>query len=246
MCKYSVLVVLAIVLFGAPIAQAQVNVQLGLGVGVMSPSGDFGGSTIDYYAGRQYGLSGGYDILGKLRLGLAGFHLVGEVNFASLNNDGNSEPGQGFVEVSQKILSVRVGPEYQINIPAIPLTPYLGGTIAVNSFSGETRFQGVSRVPSATYVVETASRFGAGLTVGVLISLGSSVTLDVGAGYHLMNLGGKEWVDTNPAQDRRLDSYLSLNDARDPLYRPGDADHFVSGNRAINAFQLMACVMFGL
>ena len=226
--------------------QAQVSVQIGAGIGVISPTADLGGTTLDYYAGQNYGLGSGFALAGKVRLGLLGFNLVGGVEYASLTNDGNSEPGQGFVEVSQKILTFRAGPEFHINLPAIPVTPYLGGSLALHRFSGETTFRGVSKVPSATYSVETATRFGVGINGGVIFDLGPALSLDVGVGYSLMNVGGKDWKDSNPTQDQRIDSYLAFNDGKDPLYQVGNDKHFVNDERSISSVQFMVSLMFGI
>ncbi len=227
-------------------AQAQVSVQVGGGIGVLSPTADLRGTTLDYYAGQKYGLGSGLALAGKVRLGILGFNLVGEVGYASLSNDGNSEPGQGFVEVSQKILTFRAGPEFHIALPAIPLTPYVGGSIALHRFSGETTFRGVSKVPSATFSVETATRFGVGINGGAILDLGPALSLDFGIGYSFMNIGGKDWTDPNPTQDQRLDSYLALNDGKDPLYRVGDDKHFVNDERSISSVQFMVSLMFGI
>lgn len=225
---------------------SQISAQVGGGVGVLVPGSDLSGTTLDYYAGQKYGLGSGLALAGKVRLGILGFNIVGEVGYASLSNDGNSEPGKGFVEVSQKILTFRAGPEFHISLPAIPLTPYVGGSIALHRFSGETTFQGVSKVPSATYSVETATRFGVGINGGAILDLGSALSLDFGIGYNFMNIGGKDWTDPNPTQDQRLDSYLTLNDGKDPLYLVGDDKHFVNDERSISSVQFMVSLMFGI
>jgi len=239
-------VALIFLLLSAEPTYSQITAQAGGGLGITIPTSDYSGSTIDYYGGQAYGLSTGFSLNGKLRVGDQSFAVVGELGIAFLNNSGNSEPGQGKVEVSQNILSFKVGPEYRFTIPSIPLTPYVAANLALHRFSGETTFQGVSRVPSATFSVESSTRFGIGFAGGVLVTVSPNIDLDFGVGYHLMNLGGKEWVDVNPSQDEQLDSYLALNDARDPLFTPGDEEHFVSDDRSISAFQIVVSVLFGL
>lgn len=226
-------------------SNAQVTLQAGAGLGAMVPSGDFGGSTLDYYAGTKYGQSTGVSVHGKARVGLLGFTLVGEVGYAFLSNEGESEPGQGVVEVSQNILTLKAGPEFALTIPLVPVTPYVGANVQLNSFSGETKFQGVAQVPSGTFDLESASRLGFGLTGGVVFAFGG-LNLDVGLAYNFMNLSGKEWQDVDAQSDGRIDSYRALNDQKDPLYQVGDDDHFVSGDRSISSFQVTATLMFGL
>ncbi|MDP3682451.1 MAG: outer membrane beta-barrel protein, partial [Ignavibacteria bacterium] len=156
--KFSVGIIILIALMSMQ-TNAQVNIKLGGGLGMMSPTSDLSGSTIEYYNGTNYGLGSGLNINGKAKFGFAAFNLTGEIDYSTLSNTGNSEPGQGSVELSQKIVSLKVGPEFRLGLPMIPITPYLGFNVALNSFSGETTFQGVSKVPSATYSMKSATRF---------------------------------------------------------------------------------------
>ncbi|MBU2444673.1 MAG: outer membrane beta-barrel protein [Bacteroidetes bacterium] len=226
--------------------KAQENIKLGGGFGVMSPASDFSGSTIEYYNGSNYGLSSGLNIHGKAKIGLSGFNLTGEIDYSSLSNTGNSEPGQGAVDITQKILSLKVGPEFRLSLPASPVIPYIGANLALNSFSGETTFQGVSKVPSATYSVNSATRFGVGFSAGAEVSVGPLLSLDFNISYNLMNVFGKEWNDVNPGINQRIDSYLSLNDERDPRYSAGDDKNFISNARSIHSVLFTASVLFGL
>jgi opacity protein-like surface antigen len=223
-----------------------VNLKLGGGIGVMSPASAFSGSTLDYYNGSLYGLSSGINIHGKAKIGLSGLNLTGEIDYSSLANTGNSEPGQGKVDISQKILSLKVGPEFRLSLPALPVTPYIGANLALNKFSGETTFQGVAKVPSATYTVNGATRFGIGFSAGTEVSVGPFLSLDLGISYNLMNVFGKVWYDVNPGINQRVDSYLSLNDAPDPQYTAGDDKHFISNERSIHSILFTASILFGL
>jgi len=150
------------------------------------------------------------------------------------------------VDISQKILSLKVGPEFHLSFPALPVTPYIGANLALNSFSGETTFQGVSKVPSATYSVKGATRFGVGFSAGTEVSIGPLLSLDFNISYNLMNVSGKEWNDVNPGINQRIDSYLSLNDERDPQYSAGDDKHFISKARSIHLVLFTASILFGL
>ncbi len=125
----------------AQIPVKPVSIQLGGGFGLVSPMGDYGGSTIDYYAGTKYGLSTGFNLHGKVRLGLLGFNLFGELDYAWFTNNGNAEPGIGSINISQKNFSIKIGPELQFSIPLSPITPYLSGIISLNSFSGDVTFR---------------------------------------------------------------------------------------------------------
>ncbi len=243
--RFSVALIIITVLVMVP-AQSQIDLKLGGGVGITSAVSDFNGGTIDYYYGTSYGQNSGFNLQGKAKVGLGGLDLVGEVDYISLQNTGNSEPGQGMVEISQNIISLKVGPELHIPIPALPLSPYVGANLAVNSFSGETKFQGVSKVPSATYSIQGATRLGVGISVGTEVSIGPLLSLDFNAAYNFMNLSGKEWNDANPGVNQRLDSYLSLNDSADPQYAVGDDKHFIANERSINSMLFTVSILFGL
>ncbi len=236
----------AVMLLFSTSANAQVNIQLGGGLGIISPGADLSGSTIQYYNGENYGLASGLNFNGKAKLGFASFNLTGEVDISSLSNSGNSEPGQGSIEISRKIVSFKIGPEFRFAIPAAPVLPYLGFNIALNSFSGETKFQGVSKVPSASYTMASDTRFGVGFYGGVEVSIAPLLSLDFNLSYNLMNVSGKNWKDANPGINQRIDSYLSLNDAADPLYNFDDDKHFVSKERNINAMIFTVSVLFGI
>ena len=227
-------------------SRAQVSLQVGAGGGVTLPMGDFGGSTADYYAGTKYGLSTGYNVHVKGRIGIAGIKLTGEAGYSQLTNSGAGiDPNQGKVELTQNIISVKVGPEYQFNIPLAPVKPYVGANIAMHFFEGETTFQGLSKVPTGTIKTEATARFGAGVSGGAVLSMGPLLSLDVGVHYDFMNLLGKEYKDLNTTQDLRVDSYLALNDKADPAYDPANDKHIVGTSRSISALMVTATLMVG-
>jgi hypothetical protein len=240
------LFVLVSLLLVAGEAQAQLTLQVGGGAGIAIPVSDYAGSTMDYYNGLKYGLSTGFNLHGKARVGLLGFQLTGEVNYSSFSNSGDAEAGQGSLDISQKVLAFRVGPEFHIWLPAMPVTPYIGANVALNRFSGQAKFQGVSRVSSGTYDLQSATRIGYGFSGGVIVTLGALTSLDLGVSYNLMNPSGKAWEDVNPTVEQRLDSYLALNDTKDPLFRPGDDKHFIGTMRKANTVEVKATIMFGL
>ncbi|HAL57900.1 MAG TPA: hypothetical protein DCP63_15925 [Bacteroidetes bacterium] len=241
-----VFMLLIVAFISLPTAKAQITLQAGGGIGYVVPAADYKGETADYYAGKNYGLSNGFNIHAKGRVGLIGLRLTGEVSYSSLSNDGESEPGKGKVEIKHKILAIKIGPEFHLSVPLLPITPYLGANVALSSFSGETTFQGVAKVSSATYSMESATRLGLGFSGGVILSVGPAMRLDLGFGYNLMNASGKEWKDVNQSQDQRIDTYLALNDDKDPAYKPLDDKHVVENGRNIQSIQITATIMFGL
>jgi outer membrane protein W len=241
-----VLVLLLGLLLVAAVGNAQITLQVGGGFGLTSPAADYGGSTIEYYNGTKYGMASGWNLHARARAGLVGFVFAGEVDYSSLSNTGNSEPGKGSVEVAHTILSLRIGPEYHLSIPLSPIQPYLGANFGIHIINGKTTFQGVSKVPSGTFDLSSATRVGLGGTAGVVLKIGLMTKLDLSAQYNLVNLMGRLWEDVDTLHDERLDSYRSLNDERDPLYSPGNDKHFINSDRSIHTIQLKATLMVGL
>lgn len=218
-------------------ATAQVSFQIGGGVGYVMPAGDYKGTMAEYYAGTNYGLAGGFGLHAKTRIGLLGFNLTGEVAYAFLSNDGSPEGGNSSAEADHKMLSIKVGPEFRLGLPAVPVTPYIGLNVAFNSFSGSSKFQGTSNITSSAIDMASASRIGVGATIGVMLS-----SIDIAVHYNLHNITGKAWAGGG----NRVDTYSSLNDDKDPLYAAGDNNHVVSDARSIQSVVITVSMMFGI
>jgi len=227
-------------------ARSQVNIRLGGGIGVAIPSSDYSGSTQEYYNGSRYGFASGLNLQAKAKIGWSAWNIAGEVDYSSFHNTGYSEPAQGAVDISQHVFSVKVGPELSIGVLELPVTSYIGANLAMNRFSGETTFQGVSKVPSGTYSLKGATRFGAGISAGTEVTFGPFLSMDFNVSFNVMNAFGKKWDDVNPAGSQRLDSYLSLNDATDPLHALGDDKHFINHERSISSIVFTVSILFGL
>jgi len=226
-------------------AHAQITLQIGGGLGYIVPVGDYGGSTIDFYNGTKYGMSSGFNYQAKARVGLLGLNLFGIIEYSTVSGDGESEEGQGGVENSHGIFSIKAGPEFNFSVPLSPIGFYLDGFVSVNTFSGTVKFQGVSQVPSGEYDLESATRFGAGAGGGVLLDILPVVTLDFGIHFNAYNLFGKQYT-ANVTSHERLDAYTSLNDDKDPLFQEGDDDHIIGESRSMNTWQFTVTAMIGI
>jgi len=224
---------------------SQISLQVGGGLGYVSPTGDYGGSTIDFYNGTKYGMSSGFNYHAKARVGLLGFNLFGIIEYSTVSGDGESEPGQGEVENSHSIFSIKAGPEFNLSPPLSPVGFYIDGFVSVNTFSGTVKFQGVAQVPSGEYDLESATRFGVGAGGGVLLDLIPIVTFDIGVHYNLYNVLGQTYTGTT-TNPKRLDSYTSLNDDKDPLFGTDDDIYIIENTRAINAWQFTITAMIGI
>ena len=236
----------AAVMMPSAVHSQGVKLQAGAGLGYAVPMGDYGGTTVDYYAGTSYGLSGGMNFHAKGRVGAAGFQLGAEIGYSMFSNKGDAEAsGQGKVDVSQKVISVKLGPEYMINIPAVPVKPYLGAGLALNIISGETKFSGVSSVPSGSYDVASVTRFGLCIGGGVVYKTGPLMSLDLSVSYNMMNLIGKKYEMLDPVNPPRIDAYLNLNDDNDPIPVDGSG-HIIGAARSIHSLQIGLTMMFGI
>ena len=224
---------------------AQVTLQLGAGLGYATPTGDFGGNTTEFYKGTKYGLESGFNYHAKARVGLLFLNIFGELGYTTFSGEGDATPGQGNIKLSNNVFSIKAGPEFPITIPLSPITPYLMGFVAVNTFSGEVEFQGVSDVPSGTYELASATRVGIGGGGGVTFSAGP-LKLDLSIQYHLINFTGNEYKIENVTSHERLDNYTSLNDGADPAYVNGSNTHFIQDDRGIGAMEFKVTAMFGL
>ena len=64
-------------ILGAVPAAAQLTLQAGGGIGLAMPTGDYGGSTIEYYKGTKYGLANGLNVHARVRVGALGIRVAG-------------------------------------------------------------------------------------------------------------------------------------------------------------------------
>jgi opacity protein-like surface antigen len=226
--------------------KSQISLQVGGGLGIISPSGDYSGSTVDFYEGTKYGMETGFNLHAKARVGLLGFNVFGMIDYSSLSNEGPGEPDKSEkqVENSHRILSLKVGPEFSLSFPMSPIGAYVDGFISLNTISGTVTFQGLSQVPSGEEDIESATRIGAGAGGGILFDITPLVTIDLGIHYNFFNLFGKEYSEVSTSHER-LDVYTSLNDEKDPLYGIED-DHIVGDSRAMSAWQFTLTAMIGL
>lgn len=237
--------ILVLVMICSVQSRAQITLQVGVGAGYSLPAGDYAGTTVDFYNGKMYGMTSGFNINGKARVGILILNAFGEIDYNAFSGSGDSEPGQGSIDLSHKIISIKVGPELPISIPMSPVTPYIQGFVSYNNISGTAEFQGVASVPSGKYDIASASRIGLGLGVGAIIDL-AGIKLDANIQYHFINIGGKEYKIENPTSHERLDNYTSLNDAKDPLFEVNSSDHFIANDRGISAVEFKLDIMFGL
>jgi len=237
----------ALILFISSIIYSQITLQIGAGGGYMSPTGDYTGSTVDFYNGTKYGMSSGYNFNAKVRVGLLGFDLFGMVDYSSFSGDGQADPDNknSQIENKQNIFSIKAGPEFKVEIPLSPVGFYFDGFLSVNTFSGTVSFQGVSGVPTGDYDLGTSTRVGAGGGGGVLLDFIPVVTLDLGVHYNWYNLFGQQYNSINTNLNK-LDGYTSLNDAADPLYQEGSSVHFIGESRSINAWEFTVTAMIGI
>ena len=187
---------------------AQVTFQVGGGVGYEMASGELG-ADIKSMGDGNYGMDGGLNLHAKARVGLLSFVVAGEIGYTMMSNDGTINSVK--YESNLYITSIKLGPEFHFGLPVLPVDPYAGINLQINSFSGDYKIQGVSQMPSGTYDYESATRIGIGINGGAVLNLGG-MKLDVNLSYNMLNLIGNE-NESNPESDKYYlnDDGASLN-----------------------------------
>jgi opacity protein-like surface antigen len=224
---------------------AQVKFSAGPEIGLTLPQGDYSGTTTDYYSGLRYGLSTGFNFGGVFKAKLPVLNIRAALNYSILSNSGlaDADNAGSYVEIKHNLLMISVGPEFYFSIPASPIKPYAGVDLLLTSFSGETRFQGLSRVPTGTFSMSSSTRTGLGLGIGAEVGIGRTMALDLNIRYNLINLFGKSYEGRYDAD--RLDSYVYLNDAKDPRYPDKIDKHPIGSDRSISTLQFNLGILFG-
>ena len=214
---------------------------------MLLPLRDFGGTTAEFYDGSRYGLRVGIGGHAKLRFGIGGIRMAGDLGYTYLYGHGAATSGVGTIDLVGRVFALRLGPEFQFPLTASGVGAYVGGNIALNNLGFDITFTDVPGVarPTEDYISNSAARIGAGLTGGILVPVASGITVDVGVGFNFVNLLGAEWEDRDPVGDNRDDSYLALNDAVDPHFAPNSSTHFIGHSRHLQTAQLTVTVMFG-
>jgi opacity protein-like surface antigen len=226
-------------------SSAQVSFSIGPSAGLTVPTGDYSGTTIEYYNGAKYGLGSGANVGAILKAKFTIVRLRVAGNFSFLENTGNSEPDkpESFVQVKHTVFLLSAGPEFTFSVPSI-VKPYAGVDLLLTTISGETTFRGVSKVPSGTFTMSSASRIGIGVGAGVEITVAGKHAVDICLRYNFINLLGKNF-DELPSDDR-IDSYVNLNDEQDPNFAVDPDKHPISNSRSISTLQLNLAFLFGL
>lgn len=245
MYRTKLLIAIIVIFFSVSLSYSQLKYSIGPFIGVTIPTGDYSGTTIDYYNGIHYGLSSGADVGAIFKIKLPVLAIRISAGYAPLKNTGLAvidEP-ESYIEVKQSLFTISAGPEFHFNIPQSPIKPYAGIDLLLTSFNGEATFLHVPHgVPDATFSMSSTTRIGLGLGAGVEFGLGNKYSLDLGLRYNIHNLFGKNIT----ASDNRTTSYLYLNDAADPLYPFDPVHHPISSNRNISTLNINLAFLFNL
>jgi hypothetical protein len=225
-------------------AQVPVNLSGSIGGGFLLPqSSNLKG---DIRSAYDYPLSKtGYDLNGKIRLGLPAFPfaIIGNVSYNSLSDNGVIPVAtpNGLVNANYtnalSIISAGVGLEYTL-LPTPIIKPYIGANAVVNFISGSGSWEN-NIIPESK--LNSTSRYGLDLGVGTLLETPIlPFSLDLEAQYHLANLLGKTYSNALPGNiGNPLIFEPNLDDAKNP-YDPKDHD------RSINYFTVTLGFKFNI
>lgn len=221
----------------------QLKILLGPTVGISIPSGDYAGNTIDFYSGTKYGQGSGATLGGSAKLKVPFLSLKGGLMYTIFKNSGYYEQGKGNIDIKHNVITVSAGPEFSFGIPFTSVTPFIGAELMFSFFRGETSFKDVAKVPTGTFDLNSAVRTGVSFSAGAEFDIDNYV-IGLEARYSLHNLLGTKF--TSVSNPERLDSYLSLNDKKDPLYNGIDDKHPIGKDRMISSFSITASILFKL
>ncbi len=223
------------------VAAAQPMIELGVGGTAFVPTADFGGTVNDFLAGTKYGSAPGVGFHLATRFSLAGIPWRASFNYAILKNSGAAATGS--LELTQKIFSTSLQPEYVFSDDRSATRLYVGAILELNNFGGDATFAGISGIPDGIALISSSERLGVGAATGILLPLNDRITLDIACSYRVMNPVGQRW-ENDPTLPPRLNAYQWLNDAADPLYAAGDPNHVIKEARAIHSFQFSVSFFF--
>ena len=242
--RTSVILFFVLVAGGITPSSAQFGIELGAGGGASLPAADFAGTTRGFYSGTSYGLGPGEGINIRSRFRLLGIPLIGEINYSLIPGEGDAQAGVGSISIKDRVFSTKVGPEFTFIPLGLPFHLYLDATVGINDIGGDVSFKGVPGVPDMAYIKNAVARLGVGVSGGAVVPLNERILLDVGLSYNFLNPFLQAWDDVHPSVDQRVDSYLALNDAKDPLYAAGNATHFIGAARRVNLMLVSMDFMF--
>ena len=245
MKKITFLIIIIIMLFAfVPVSRAQIHLSIGPQVGVALPMSDFSGEVTDFYNGTKYGLNTGFNIGATVKADLMVIAGRLDINYAMFKNDGNisgttNTNSAGTVKMNSLIIGI--GPEYNIDIPLSPIKPYGSIELLITSFSGSFQFQNTPLVSNSnSQDIASATRIGLGFLLGTEFKFGL-YALDLSLRYNILNVGGKSF--SSYTNNDRTNSYLNLNDDKDPNY-DGDK-HPVGSSRNMSSLQINVGFLFG-
>jgi opacity protein-like surface antigen len=235
-----------LIILSSTVSYSQLKIVLGPTIGYTLPTGDYSGSTSDFYNGTKYGLGSNinFGAMGKLSLGPINFNLT--AIYTPMSNTGVADltKPNSTVEISQHLFTIGIGSQFSFGVPLSPVKPYIGFDILFSTISGSYKFQGdPSDVPSSIIDMSTATRTGLGIAAGLEFKL-MSTSLDLSLRYNMINLFSKSYEGSLTSSNRE-ESYRFLNDAKDPNYTSGDKKHPIGSNRSITTVQLQLGILFG-
>ncbi len=104
----------------------------------------------------------------------------------------DSTYGTGTFRSNLNLFTIGVGAEYDF-APKRPANPFVNAQFTTNIIGGNTKFdQSSGSVPSYSYDMTSAVRFGATFGAGVDVKLSKSVGVVIGGRYAFANLFGKD------------------------------------------------------
>jgi hypothetical protein len=167
-------------------------VKLGAGGGITQITGPEGLTNDVSEGGAGYSTEWNVGGLVKVDLPLIPITPRGFILYHSLSGSGEYSPelfksaqAEGDLEISQSVLEIGVGAQYNFIPAPLGFDPYLALDLSLNSF-------GKTKINDNEVDGSDVSRFGGGIGIGSEITLIPMINLDLYLSYKILNLTGKE------------------------------------------------------
>lgn len=141
-------------------------------------------------SGINYGILVKFPIKKKSNI-----NIIGGVAFDSFNNTAsyNDSTGTADYDLTQSVLGITLGAEYNFNKRKSKLNPFFGAEFSLNIFGGKLKVNTPSE--ATEFSMNSTTRYGFQVGGGIDYVLHNNVGIVVGAKYSYSNLVGKEFIN---------------------------------------------------
>ena len=139
--------------------------------------------------------------------------IIGGIAYNVFNNtvSYNDATGRGDYDLTQSILGISLGAEYNFFSKKSKFNPFIGAEALFNIFGGKLTIDGVQG--SAEYTMHATTRFGFQVGGGFDYAFHNNLGLTIGAKYAYANVIGKSYAEDIGSKYHLNDGAYSFNGA---------------------------------